>query len=94
MVVWNRHNGPAPQPSVYVGRPSPWGNPWTHLAFGSAPHRSDTRDEAIAKYRSWLDERLVRDPMFIEPLRRAASLVCSCAPLPCHADVLVEVLGR
>jgi hypothetical protein len=92
--VWNRHAGPAPAPSIYVGRPSRWGNPWTHLPYGGAPHRAETREAAIAAYRTWLDEQLVRDPTFLEPLRTAAALVCSCAPLPCHADVLVEYLAR
>lgn len=79
---------------LYVGRPSIWGNPWTHLPYGSAPHRVDTREEAIEKYRGWLDEQLRAKPRFLEPLRRAEALVCSCAPLPCHADVLVEYLQR
>lgn len=97
MKVLNKNNIPADQWSskyIYVGRPTRWGNPWTHLPYGSAPHRVDTREEAIEKYRGWLEEQLAKYPMFLWPLQRAEALVCSCAPLPCHADVLVEYLSR
>lgn len=97
MKVLNKNDIPADKWShryVYVGRPTRWGNPWTHLPYGGAPNRVDTREEAIEKYRGWLNEQLAKDKRFLDPLRRAEALVCSCAPLPCHADVLVEYLTR
>jgi hypothetical protein len=69
--------------SVYVGRPSPWGNPF-HVG------RDGTREEVIAKYRAWL----LANPVMLQSVRdnlRGCDLVCWCAPLPCHADVLLEI---
>lgn len=68
--------------SVFVGRPSAWGNPYK---IG----RDGTRDEVIAQYR----ERLLRSPDLLArlPELQGKYLICFCAPLPCHADVLFEL---
>ena len=70
---------------VYVGRPSKWGNPFRMGVDG-------TREEVIEKYREWLlgNERLMRD---LEELR-GKDLACWCAPKPCHADVLLELVAN
>ena len=71
--------------SVYVGRPSRWGNPYS---IG----RDGDREQVIAKYRAWIAERpeLVDELAALNP----HTLVCWCAPLPCHADVLKELLEQ
>jgi hypothetical protein len=78
---------------VYIGRPSPLGNPFT---IG----RDGTRDEVIAKYRIWLDERL-KQPTYQTMLNNmkklhkdygTLGLVCWCSPLACHGDVIKEKL--
>lgn len=71
----------APQ-DIYVGRPSKWGNPFTIGKDG-------TREEVIAKYREWVLDQVG----LMEEIRtlRGKNLVCWCAPLPCHADVLLEL---
>jgi hypothetical protein len=69
--------------AVYVGRPSRWGNPYKIGAHG-------TREEIVAKFR----EKLLSDAEEMAHVRaslRGRDLVCWCAPLPCHADVLLEV---
>lgn len=70
---------------VYVGRPTKWGNPFVIGPDG-------TREEVIQKYREWLKARMVEglDPSEL----RGKDLVCWCAPLPCHADILLEVANR
>jgi hypothetical protein len=78
-LVWNRRHGNAPDGAVYVGRPSPWGNPFEIGKHG-------TRAEVIAKYREWLPKSGL-DPTEL----RGRDLVCWCAPQPCHADVLLEL---
>lgn len=68
---------------VYVGRPSPWGNPFR---LGNEAQR----DEVIARYRAWLLER----PELLARVRqelRGKRLGCWCAPRACHGDVLAEV---
>jgi predicted RNA-binding Zn-ribbon protein involved in translation (DUF1610 family) len=76
---------PMPPNSVYIGRPSPWGNPFI---MG----RDGTRAEVIAKYRAWIAEQ----PDLLMRLHEliGKDLVCWCAPLPCHGDVLAELCGR
>lgn len=70
---------------VYVGRPSKWGNPFTIGKDGS-------REEVIAKYRRWL----LGQPALVAAARtelRGCDLVCWCAPLRCHAEVLRAVVS-
>jgi len=81
--VLNRRNGPDPPGSVYVGRPSVWGNPYR-------VGRDGTRTQVIQKYRLWLHDH----PGLLAAVQaelRGKDLVCWCAPLPCHADVLLSL---
>ena len=70
---------------VYIGRPSKWGNPFVIGRDGS-------RAEVIAKYRAWI----VTQPALMNALDelRGRDLVCWCAPLACHGDVLIELASR
>jgi hypothetical protein len=74
-----------PPNTVYVGRPTKWGNPYKIGVDGN-------REEVIAKYREWLKRKLEEDPTFLDPLK-GKDLACWC-PLnkPCHADVILEFL--
>ena len=74
---------------VYVGRPSPWGNPFSHLAGTLAAHRVRTREEAVACYEEWI--RSQPQLLTMLPFLRGKVLGCWCAPLPCHADVLLRL---
>ena len=68
---------------VYIGRPSPFGNPFV---IG----RDGDRTAVILRYRTWL----LAQPALVERVRRELAgkvLGCWCAPLPCHGDVLVDV---
>lgn len=71
---------------IYVGRRTKWGNPFK---IGEA----GTREEVIEKYRAYIMAILFLDPEFLEPLR-GKNLVCWCAPLACHADILLELANR
>jgi hypothetical protein len=84
-----------PPDTVYVGRPTRWGNPFQ---FGPAPLWRYTREEAVALYRIWAAER-AHDAFlagwdWLEPLR-GRRLACWC-PLEkaCHVDVLLELLDE
>lgn len=78
----------------YVGRPSPLGNPFPVDAKTS-------RAKAIDKYREWLLEQLKT----VNPTSKAfrilvrhfqkegiMTLICWCAPLACHAEVIRELV--
>jgi hypothetical protein len=76
-----------PKNTVYVGRPSRWGNPFRIGVDG-------TREEVITKYKKWLEEKLKKDPTFLDPLK-GKDLACWCPlSLPCHADVILELLSK
>lgn len=68
---------------VYIGRPSKFGNPFVIGQHGS-------RAEVIARYEAWL----MSQPALVEAAKRelrGKSLVCWCAPLACHGDVLLRI---
>lgn len=72
---------------VYIGRGSPFGNPFVIGVDGD-------RAEVIRKYSIHLQERLKIEPAFEKQLLRLAgkTLGCHCAPMACHGQVLVEWL--
>ncbi|TFL15934.1 DUF4326 domain-containing protein [Jannaschia formosa] len=74
--VHNSRAGTAPRHAVYVGRGSPWGNP-----FRIGP--DGTRNDVCDRF-----EREVLPELDLAPLR-GRDLVCFCAPARCHADALL-----
>ena len=84
--VYNRKDLDYPEDAVYVGRPTKWGNPYVIGRDGS-------RDYVIQKYRGWLSAQLRNGYLNLAEIA-GKDLVCWCAPLPCHADVLLEAIGE
>jgi hypothetical protein len=82
-----------PEGCVYVGRPSAWGNPYSHVP-GSYSVLVASRDEAVEKFRGFAKARAEADPTWLRPLRGATALVCWCSPLPCHAEILVRLMSE
>jgi hypothetical protein len=81
--VYNKAKRDAPVGSVYVGRPTIWGNMF-HIG------RDGSREEVCRRYREWL----MKQPTLVARARkelRGKNLVCWCAPLGCHADILLEI---
>ena len=76
--------------SIYIGRGSAWGNPFVIGEDGD-------RAEVIEKYRRYAYWKWVEEKGYgvdwLEPLR-GKDLVCYCAPLACHGDVLLEMIGE
>lgn len=81
---------------VYVGRPSPLGNPIPLLV-------EKDRAKVIAKYEIWLREKLENPDssqslMFQRLLQRSKQqqedlmLLCFCHPKACHADIIKKIL--
>ena len=75
-----------PHNTVYVGRPTKWGNPYRIGDMGL------TRETVIEAYENYLRRVLVAYPDFLDELR-GKDLACWC-PLdkPCHADVILKIL--
>lgn len=84
--VLNKKKDSIPEGSVYIGRPSKWGNPFV---IG----RDGTRDEVVRKYELWLSRR----PDLLMAAKKelnGKNLVCFCAPLACHGNVLLTVANE
>jgi hypothetical protein len=90
--VYNKHHKDVPTDAVYVGRPTGWGNPFSHLPSTTARFRVASRDEAIEKYREWVlhPDRAILYYKIREELA-GKDLVCWCAPKACHADIMLEI---
>lgn len=91
MRVWNKRDPNVPEGAVYVGRGrnSKYGNPHRMHDAGD-----DERLRVIREFRADCEAKRAVDPdafeRWIAPLR-GRDLVCWCAPLPCHADVLLDL---
>jgi hypothetical protein len=76
---------------IYIGRPSRYGNPFSHKKGTQAEFLVSSREEAIAAFREWITNgdgmHLLDD---IHELKNK-TLGCWCKPLACHGDVLAEL---
>lgn len=79
---------------VYIGRPSKWGNPFTHIIGKEtlAEFVVETREEAIIKYKEYLlnNQELMDDLGELE----GKVLGCWCYPKSCHGNILMELLTQ
>ena len=85
MAVVNRRTHTPTPDDVYIGRGSKWGNPFRIGVGGS-------RAAVISDYEAYIVRRpdLLRDLHELE----GKNLVCFCAPLACHGDVLERLAGE
>lgn len=74
---------------VYIGRPSKWGNPFSHVRSHFARETTRTRDEAVEKYAAWIQTQ----PQLLSSLHelRGKRLGCWCAPNRCHGEILADL---
>ena len=76
---------------VYIGRPSKWGNPYSHLKI-KGTIKVKTRKEAILKYIGYITKGsgkpLLKDLSELE----GKILGCWCYPQRCHGEVLIKLL--
>jgi Domain of unknown function (DUF4326) len=78
---------------IYVGRPSKFGNPYTHKEGTEAPWVVDTREDAIRLYEEWL----LAQPELVAAAKKelkGKTLACWCKPLACHGDVLLRIANE
>ena len=90
--VWNKRDCNVPNDAVYVGRPTKWGNPFSHRGGTLACWVVGSREEAVVKYEEWL----LNSPKLLECLEelRGKHLVCWCKPESCHADILLKLANE
>lgn len=96
-----------PPNTIYVGRPTVWGNPFTAKEWKKDGEKvsptalvlmyqillSEVFGVFKKKYKQTDEEKLLLHE-FLKPLR-GKNLACWCAlDKPCHADVILELLNR
>jgi hypothetical protein len=99
--IFNKHHKNAPKGAIYVGRPTKWGNPFTHdpkvyMAYANSKTPMtlcNSREEAVTSYRNMV----MSNKKFLDEIRaelRDKDLVCWCHPAACHAEVLMEIANE
>lgn len=86
---------------VYIGRPSKWGNPFSHKDGTTAKFKCATREEAIQKYAEWLftQDNLLSE---LKTELKGKVLGCWCATQPldlgepyiCHGQILAKLANE
>lgn len=92
-----------PDNTVYVGRPTKWGNIFAPDQYWDAGYSGNLRDalyHCVKAYESWFlgkthwAHTVLPELPDITPLK-GKNLACWCAiDQPCHADVLLELANR
>jgi hypothetical protein len=81
---------------VYIGRPSKWGNPFSHIKDKEtrAEFIVKSRQEAIQAYENWIllgdGRRLLSDLTEL----KGKVLGCWCHPKGCHGHVLAKLVNN
>jgi hypothetical protein len=92
--VYNKRQKDIPKDAVYVGRPTAFGNPFSHWPEGTTAKKIvPTRDDAVRSFEEWVKTQphlMLR----IKTELKGKDLVCWCAPLACHADVLLKLANE
>lgn len=90
--VLNKKRDQIPSGAIYVGRPTKWGNPFTHLDYGKGIYKVNTVEEAVRCYEGWIRHQ----PELLSSLQelKGKDLVCWCAPGPCHANILIKLANQ
>ena len=82
--VLNRHRDIIPENAIYVGRGTPFGNPF----------KDEDRNLCLLKFRAYLES----DCSLMSRVRvelKGHDLVCSCVPYKrCHAEILLEIANK
>jgi len=78
-------------PVKYVGRPTPFGNPFK-------VGKDLTPEQAVYQYRKWVRSKHHQQVALREKIRtelKGVNLACWCSLSdPCHADVLLEIANE
>jgi len=78
---------------VYIGRPSKFGNPYSHQEDTLAEFQVQSRAEAIQKY----EEYVRSNPELMAAIKselRGKVLGCWCSPKLCHGHVLAWIANE
>lgn len=77
---------------IYIGRPSKWGNPFSHKIGTRAKFLVSSVDEAVEKY----EEYARNNPEIMNFLDELDGKIlgCWCTPQKCHGDILIKLINE
>lgn len=77
---------------VYCGRPSKWGNPYSHKDNTLAIYKTKSRRESLQLYK----EYILSNSDLLDSLYelKGKKLGCWCKQKTCHVDILVELVNN
>lgn len=84
--VFNKFKMSSTDKGVYVGRPSKFGNPFV-------VGKLYTRQTAVERFEKFIEENPILKEAAINELK-GKNLICFCAPLACHADILLKIANQ
>jgi hypothetical protein len=100
--IVNKHYHKPTENDIYVARPTPLGNPYSHLEKNTlAKFKTETREESVNKYREWLCQKIAEDDKavvsMLNEIRLKArngdiNLSCWCHPALCHSSIIKEII--
>lgn len=84
MAVFKKYQNGIPPGAIYIGRGSPWGNPFVIGKDGD-------RATVIEKFRQYA----LANPELVRRMKAELAgkdLVCFCAPLACHGHIIEAII--
>ncbi len=78
---------------IYIGRPSKWSNPFSHMDGTQALYKVESREEAIQCFRNYI----YATPILLKEAKeelKGKTLGCWCSPKDCHGEVLAEIANE
>lgn len=91
--VLNQRYHELPKGAIYIGRGSPYGNPYSCSGGSRALYHVSTRGEALQKHKELINSLESKEMQDITNVLKGKDLVCFCKPSNCHGDYLVEVVN-
>lgn len=91
--LYHYKNVPFDVEAVFIGRPTKWGNPFSHKEGIRAEYIVASREEAVAKYEEWIKSQ----PNLLLAVKkelRGQDLSCYCFPALCHGFVLLKIANE
>lgn len=91
-----------PPNTICVTRPGPFSNPYKigdrfpeHLSIYKWYGTGEiTRDNCLLAFASYAEDRLLKEPEWLDPLLES-DIACWCkVDEPCHGDIILELLDR
>lgn len=84
-------------PNIYIGRPSILGNPFEMNSENERQHVINLYKRELLDRVRWNNNDTIQELLRIHNLNKnygEVHLVCWCAPLPCHGDIIKWLLER